>query len=144
MKVSVVKADNYNIETSCLGIFRTFGQSMEIFMGSLLAGDNATAPGFKGGQGKLDTRNYVDDKVKISPDRSRRNFFGTRAELAGRVPFFGIHHAKGQHHAIPNLERHPFLYLKTMGKAVHHTGNLAQPRNVSIGYISHMRFPVKR
>ena len=27
-----------------LGIFRTFGQSMEIFMGSLLAGDNATAP----------------------------------------------------------------------------------------------------
>ncbi len=28
----------------CLGIFRTFGQSMEIFMGSLLAGDNATTP----------------------------------------------------------------------------------------------------
>ena len=28
----------------CLGIFRVFGQSMEIFMGSLLAGDNATAP----------------------------------------------------------------------------------------------------
>ncbi len=25
----------------CLGIFRTFGRSMEIFMGSLLAGDNA-------------------------------------------------------------------------------------------------------
>jgi Xaa-Pro aminopeptidase len=28
----------------CLGIFRTFGQSMEIFMGSLLAGDNAGTP----------------------------------------------------------------------------------------------------
>lgn len=28
----------------CLGIFRTFGQSMEIFMGSLLAGDNAMYP----------------------------------------------------------------------------------------------------
>ena len=28
----------------CLGIFRVFGQSMEIFMGSLLAGDNASAP----------------------------------------------------------------------------------------------------
>ena len=28
----------------CLGIFRVFGQSMEIFMGSLLAGDNAAAP----------------------------------------------------------------------------------------------------
>ena len=28
----------------CLGIFRVFGQSMEIFMGSLLAGDNATVP----------------------------------------------------------------------------------------------------
>ena len=28
----------------CLGIFRTFGQSMEIFMGRLMAGDNATAP----------------------------------------------------------------------------------------------------
>ncbi len=28
----------------CLGQFRTFGQSMEIFMGSLLAGDNALAP----------------------------------------------------------------------------------------------------
>ena len=27
-----------------LGIFRVFGRSMEIFMGSLLAGDNATAP----------------------------------------------------------------------------------------------------
>lgn len=28
----------------CLGIFRVFGQSMEIFMGSLLAGDNAGVP----------------------------------------------------------------------------------------------------
>lgn len=28
----------------CLGIFRVFGQSMEIHMGSLLAGDNAAAP----------------------------------------------------------------------------------------------------
>jgi len=28
----------------CLGIFRIFGRSMEIFMGSLLAGDNAVAP----------------------------------------------------------------------------------------------------
>lgn len=28
----------------CLGIFRVFGQSMEIFMGSLLAGDNAASP----------------------------------------------------------------------------------------------------
>ncbi|MEG1564300.1 MAG: Xaa-Pro peptidase family protein [Bacteroides sp.] len=28
----------------CLGIFRVYGQSMEIFMGSLLTGDNAAAP----------------------------------------------------------------------------------------------------
>ena len=28
----------------CLGIFRVFGETMEIFMGSLLAGDNATTP----------------------------------------------------------------------------------------------------
>lgn len=28
----------------CLGIFRVFGQSMEIFMGSLLTGDNAATP----------------------------------------------------------------------------------------------------
>ncbi|WP_321333391.1 Xaa-Pro peptidase family protein [uncultured Bacteroides sp.] len=28
----------------CLGLFRVFGQSMEIFMGSVLAGDNAAAP----------------------------------------------------------------------------------------------------
>ncbi len=28
----------------CLGIFRVFGQSMEIFMGSVLTGDNAAAP----------------------------------------------------------------------------------------------------
>lgn len=28
----------------CLGFFRVFGQSMEIFMGSLLSGDNAAAP----------------------------------------------------------------------------------------------------
>ena len=27
-----------------LGIFRVFGRSMEVFMGSLLAGDNAAAP----------------------------------------------------------------------------------------------------
>ena len=31
-------------QTGCLGIFRVFGQSMEIFMGSLLAGDNAATP----------------------------------------------------------------------------------------------------
>ncbi|KAA6334057.1 Aminopeptidase YpdF [termite gut metagenome] len=28
----------------CLGIFRTFGQNMEIFMGSVLTGDNAATP----------------------------------------------------------------------------------------------------
>ncbi|KAA6326705.1 Aminopeptidase YpdF [termite gut metagenome] len=28
----------------CLGLFRTFGQNMEIFMGSVLTGDNASAP----------------------------------------------------------------------------------------------------
>lgn len=28
----------------CLGIFRVFGQSMEIYMGSVLTGDNATVP----------------------------------------------------------------------------------------------------
>lgn len=28
----------------CLGIFRVFGQTMEIFMGSVLTGDNASAP----------------------------------------------------------------------------------------------------
>lgn len=28
----------------CLGFFRVFGQSMEIFMGSLLSGDNSTVP----------------------------------------------------------------------------------------------------
>lgn len=31
-------------QEGCLGIFRVFGQSMEIFMGSVLAGDNAAAP----------------------------------------------------------------------------------------------------
>ncbi|MBQ8673145.1 MAG: aminopeptidase P family protein [Bacteroides sp.] len=31
-------------QEGCLGIFRVFGQSMEIFMGSLLAGDNAATP----------------------------------------------------------------------------------------------------
>lgn len=31
-------------QEGCLGIFRVFGRSMEIFMGSLLAGDNAAAP----------------------------------------------------------------------------------------------------
>ncbi|MDR1004757.1 MAG: Xaa-Pro peptidase family protein [Prevotellaceae bacterium] len=31
-------------QEGCLGIFRTFGQSMEIFMGSLLTGDNAGIP----------------------------------------------------------------------------------------------------
>ncbi len=31
-------------QEGCLGIFRVFGRSMEIFMGSVLAGDNAAAP----------------------------------------------------------------------------------------------------
>ncbi|MDR0895124.1 MAG: Xaa-Pro peptidase family protein [Prevotellaceae bacterium] len=31
-------------QEGCLGLFRTFGQSMEIFMGSVLTGDNAATP----------------------------------------------------------------------------------------------------
>lgn len=39
-----VEVEHLMRKSGCLGIFRVFGQSMEIFMGSLLAGDNAATP----------------------------------------------------------------------------------------------------
>lgn len=39
-----VEVERLMRKSGCLGIFRVFGQSMEIFMGSLLAGDNAATP----------------------------------------------------------------------------------------------------
>ncbi|MDR0976639.1 MAG: Xaa-Pro peptidase family protein [Prevotellaceae bacterium] len=39
-----IEAEHLMRQEGSLGIFRTFGQGMEIFMGSLLAGDNAAAP----------------------------------------------------------------------------------------------------
>lgn len=39
-----IEIENLMRKQGCLGVFRVFGQSMEIFMGSVLAGDNASAP----------------------------------------------------------------------------------------------------
>lgn len=39
-----IEAERLMRMEGCLGIFRIFGQSMEIFMGSILAGDNAATP----------------------------------------------------------------------------------------------------
>lgn len=39
-----IEAERLMRQSGSLGIFRVFGQSMEIFMGSLLAGDNAATP----------------------------------------------------------------------------------------------------
>ncbi|MDR0961122.1 MAG: Xaa-Pro peptidase family protein [Mediterranea sp.] len=83
-----------------LGIFRTFGQGMEIFMGSLLAGDNAAAPApydfALGGEG-------LDASIPIGANGSKLqkgqsimvdiggNFFGymgdmTRVFSIGKLP----------------------------------------------------------
>ena len=84
----------------CLGLFRVFGQSMEIFMGSLLAGDNAQAPSpydfAMGGEG-------IDPSIPGGANGTRLqegqsvmvdmggNFFGylcdmTRVFSIGRLP----------------------------------------------------------
>lgn len=39
-----VEVERLMRQEGCLGLFRVFGRSMEIFMGSLLAGDNAAQP----------------------------------------------------------------------------------------------------
>ena len=39
-----VEVERLMRQEGCLGLFRVFGRSMEIFMGSLLAGDNAAVP----------------------------------------------------------------------------------------------------
>ena len=84
----------------CLGIFRTFGQSMEIFMGSLLAGDNATAPApydfALGGEG-LDPSIPIDaNGALLQPGQSFMvdmggNFYGYMGDMSrvfsiGKLP----------------------------------------------------------
>ena len=84
----------------CLGIFRIFGQSMEIFMGSLLAGDNATAPApydfALGGEGLDPSLPIGANGTTLQPGQSFMvdmggNFFGYMCDMSrvfsiGRLP----------------------------------------------------------
>ena len=84
----------------CLGIFRTFGQSMEIFMGSLLAGDNATAPApydfALGGEGLDPSIPIGANGALLQPGQSFMvdmggNFYGYRGDMSrvfsiGKLP----------------------------------------------------------
>lgn len=83
-----------------LGIFRTFGQSMEIFMGSLLAGDNATNPSpydfALGGRGLDPSIPIGVDGSLLQPGQSFMvdmggNFYGYMGDMSrvfsiGRLP----------------------------------------------------------
>lgn len=84
----------------CLGIFRVFGQSMEIFMGSLLAGDNAAAPSpydfALGGEGLDPSLPGGANGTALQPGQSVMvdmggNFFGYMCDMSrvfsiGRLP----------------------------------------------------------
>lgn len=84
----------------CLGIFRIFGQSMEIFMGSLLAGDNATAPApydfALGGEGLDPSLPIGANGTTLQPGQSFMvdmggNFYGYMCDMSrvfsiGRLP----------------------------------------------------------
>ncbi len=57
------------------------------------------------------------------------------------------HHAKRIEsllYALLDLASHTLLYLQTMRENIHHPRNLAQPRDVSVGNVSHMNLAVKR
>lgn len=84
----------------CLGLFRVFGQSMEIFMGSLLTGDNAAAPSpydfAMGGEGIDPSIPGGANGTELLPGQSIMvdmggNFYGylcdmTRVFSVGRLP----------------------------------------------------------
>lgn len=84
----------------CLGIFRIFGQSMEIFMGSLLAGDNATVPApydfALGGEGLDPSLPIGANGTTLQPGQSFMvdmggNFYGYMCDMSrvfsiGRLP----------------------------------------------------------
>ena len=84
----------------CLGIFRVFGRSMEIFMGSVLTGDNAAAPSpydfALGGEGMDPSLPGGANGTLLKPGQSVMvdlggNFFGYMCDMSrvysiGRLP----------------------------------------------------------
>ncbi len=84
----------------CLGIFRVFGRSMEIFMGSVLTGDNAAAPSpydfALGGEGLDPSLPGGANGTLLKPGQSVMvdlggNFFGYMCDMSrvysvGRLP----------------------------------------------------------
>lgn len=87
-------------QEGCLGLFRVFGRSMEIFMGSVLAGDNAAVPSpydfALGGKGLDESLPGGVDGTLLHPGQSVMvdmggNFYGymcdmTRVFSVGRLP----------------------------------------------------------
>lgn len=86
-----VEVERLMRQEGCLGIFRVFGQSMEIFMGSLLAGDNAAAPSpydfALGGEGMDPALPGGANGTPLQPGRSFMvdmggNFFGYMGDMS--------------------------------------------------------------
>ena len=87
-------------QEGCLGIFRVFGRSMEIFMGSVLTGDNAAAPSpydfALGGEGLDPSLPGGANGTLLKPGQSVMvdlggNFFGYMCDMSrvysvGRLP----------------------------------------------------------
>ena len=79
--------------------------------------------GFKGGQGKLDTRNYVDDKVKIMYSTLRPGNCEIIYVVSGTATFHyddtveevrqgQVHYCPMNHaHYMENLTDHDLVYL---------------------------------
>ena len=69
--------------------------------------------GFKGGQGKLDTRNYVDDKVKIMYSTLRPGAStGLHTHEGNCEIIYVVHYCPMNHaHYMENLTDHDLVYL---------------------------------
>ena len=95
-----VKTEMLMRREGCLGIFRVFGRSMEIFMGSVLTGDNAAAPSpydfALGGEGLDPSLPGGANGTLLKPGQSVMvdlggNFFGYMCDMSrvysvGRLP----------------------------------------------------------
>ena len=69
------------------------------------------------------------------------------AHLHAHVSRLDNHHyaqgIKSFLNALFDLQGHAFLHLKAMRKDIHHTGNLAQAGDVSVGDIGHVCFAIE-
>lgn len=65
------------------------------------------------------------------------------AHMAGFHHHHHTHRMKGLFNAVLDLLGHTLLHLQTMAVDVHHTGNLAQSRDVALGDVGDMGLAVE-